>query len=227
MAQPPKLGKATPWSYSSLSSYETCPKRFYLTRISKQVSEPQTQATLHGNEVHGALEKYVGGKADLAPKYDSYRPIADKLKAAPGQKLLEYKFGLTKTLQPTTFFGKDVWVRGVLDVCIVKEDSAVVLDYKTGKRKIDMDQLKLFAGSALALWPYVKQVKTGYIWLQTDQMDTEVFKPEDKVTIFQDFAARVHRMETSEKNDDWPAQPSGLCRAWCPVGKSLCEHCGS
>lgn len=224
--KPIKPGNALPWSYSSLSAYETCPRRFYLTRICKQVSEKQTDATRHGNEVHQALEKYVGGEAPLPQKYDAYRPIADRLKAAPGKKLLEYKFGLTQALKPTTFFGKDVWVRGVLDVCIVRDDTAVVLDYKTGSRKVDADQLRLFAGSALALWPFIKRVKTGYIWLKSDQLDTEKFSQEHKTEIFQDFAGRVHRMEMSQKNDSWPAKPSGLCRAWCPVGKSLCDHCG-
>lgn len=222
-----KRGTTTPWSYSSLTSYETCPRRFYLTRISKQVSEKQTEATIHGNEVHSALEKYVGGKAPLASKYESYRPVADKLRNSSGKKMLEYKFGLTKALTPTTFFASDVWCRGVLDVGIVKEDQAIVLDYKTGKRKVDADQLKLFAGAALVLWPFAKKVKTGYIWLQSGEMDTEEFTPEDKPVIFQDFAARVHRMETSERKDDWPANPSGLCRQWCPVGKINCEHCGS
>jgi CRISPR/Cas system-associated exonuclease Cas4 (RecB family) len=222
-----KVGTVTPWSYSSLTSYETCPRRFYLTRISKQVSEQQTDATRHGNEVHQALEKYVGGSAGLPEKYSSYKPVADKLRAAEGNKLLEYKFGLTKALTPTTFFGKDVWVRGVLDVCIVQEKKAVVLDYKTGKRKLDTDQLRLFAGAALSLWSYVKEVKTGYIWLQTNQMDTEVFKPDQKYEIFQDFSARVHRMEKSQESGEWPARPSGLCKNWCPVGKALCEHCGS
>jgi hypothetical protein len=225
--QAQKRGTATPWSFSSLSAYETCPKRYFLTRISKQVSEPQTAATMHGNEVHAALEKYVGNKAALPEKYIAYKEVADKLRLAPGNKHLEYKFGITKALTPTTFFAKDVWCRGVLDVGIVTPEKAVVLDWKTGKRKIDGDQLRLFAGAAMVLWPYVKSVKTGYIWLQTDQMDTETFKAEDKPLIFQNFAARVHRMEMSERNDDWPAKPSGLCRAWCPVGNANCNHCGS
>lgn len=222
-----KTGTALPWSYSSLSSYATCPKRFFLTRISKQVSEKQTEATIHGNQVHKALELYVGGQQPLPEKYEEYRPVADKLKAAPGKKLLEYKFGITKGLKETTFFGKDVWCRGVLDVCIVKPDQVTILDYKTGKRKLDADQLRLFAGAAMCLWPFAEVVKTGYIWLQTGQMDTETFTPADKPEIFQDFAARVHRLETSERNDDWPARPSGLCKMWCPVGRALCEHCGT
>lgn len=222
-----KQGTATPWSYSSLTAYETCPRRFFLTRISKQVSEPQTAATTHSNEVHKALELHVGGKKYLPEKYQSYLPIANKVRDAPGEKLLEYKFGLTSDLRPTTFFGKDVWVRGVLDVCVVHPGKAIVMDWKTGKRKVDNDQLRLFAGAALSLWPHVKTVKTGYVWLQTEQIDTETFDAGQRQEIFQDFAARVHRMEVSEKNDDWPAKPSGLCKAWCPVGKQLCEHCGS
>ena len=48
------------WSYSSLNAWEQCPRRYHLTRIAKVISEPQTEATLHGNEVHKALENAVG-----------------------------------------------------------------------------------------------------------------------------------------------------------------------
>ena len=221
-----KLGTALPWSYSSLQAYETCPKRVYLTRITKQVVEAQTEATTHGNRVHKALEQYVGGKAGLSESMAAYKPMADKIKTTPGEKLLEYRFGLTKALTPTTFFADDVWCRGVLDVNIVRPALVITLDYKTGKRKLDTDQLRMFAGAALSLWPKTKKVKTGYIWLSTGQIDTEEFTQEDKLPIWQDFAHRVSRMEQSEKTGDWPANPSGLCREWCPVGKKLCQYCG-
>lgn len=221
------VSKVLPWSYSSLNAYATCPKRYYLTRITKQAKESQTEATVHGNEVHSALEKYVGGQAVLAEKYAGYKDIADKIKNAKGKKVLEYKFGLTKGLAPTGFFDDNVWCRGVLDVGVLQTNKVTVLDWKTGSRKLDNDQLRLFAGAAMCIWPYAETVKTGYIWLKTGQMDTETFTPDDKPGIFQDFAARVHRMEESERNNDWPARPSGLCRAYCPVGKSLCVHCGT
>lgn len=221
-----KRGTAVPWSFSSLQQYETCPRRFYFTRITKAIVEPQTEATRFGNEVHSALEKYVAGKAELPGNMVQYKPYADSVRNSAGDKLLEYKFGLTKDLKPTEFFAKNVWVRGVLDVCIIRDDEAVVLDWKTGKRKFDGDQLKLFAGVGLTLWPYVKSVKTGYVWLPDKKIDRETFTPEQKPVIFAEFAQRVRRMEESEKNDDWPARPSGLCKKWCPVGQSRCEHCG-
>ena len=98
------------------------------------------------------------------------------------------------------------------------------LGYKFMTYKVDGDQLKLFAAASMVLWPFLEQVKTGYIWLQSGQMDTEDFTQADKPVIFQDFAQRVHRMEMALENDDWPARPSGLCRGWCPVGKKHCEH---
>lgn len=181
---------------------------------------------MHGNEVHKALERAVDGTLGLGQKYAQYQPIVDLLRATHGRKMLEYRFGLTKSLAPTEFFGTDVWCRGVLDVGIVRNKTAILLDYKTGKRKIDGDQLRLFALAGLSLWPHVETVKTGYLWLQSGNMDPEVFTRDQKPEIFQEFSARVHRMELSERNDDWPARPSGLCKAWCPVGRSLCEHCG-
>lgn len=221
-----RRGKAVPWSYSSLTAYEQCPRRFYLTRIAKEVVEPQTEATQMGNEVHRALERYVGDVEALPAKYAQYKPLADSVRMAKGDKLLEYKFGLTEALQPCGFFDGNVWARGVLDVCIVRDKAALVLDWKTGSRKPDSDQLRMFAGAALSLWPHVQAVKTGYVWLKEGRLDTQTFTPDDKQPIFREFAIRVHRMAESERNDNWPARPSGLCREWCPVGRRLCDHCG-
>lgn len=198
-----------------------------MTRVSKVVKEPQTVATMHGNEVHKALELYVGGTAALPEKHARYLPMADRIRATHGDKKLEYKFALTQGLKETTYFAKDAWLRGVLDVGITRDKTAILLDYKTGKRKVDGDQLRLFAMAGLALWPHVETVKTGFLWLQSDQIDTQTYARAEQQPIFQEFSARVHRMERSSATGDWPPRPSGLCRAWCPVGSANCEHCGA
>lgn len=219
-------GSVIPWSYSSLSAYEQCPRRFALTRIKKLVKEPQTEATTHGQEVHRALERAVAGTHGLPEKYAKYQPIVERLRRTPGKKLLEYRFGLTAGLKPVEFFDSAVWCRGVLDVGIVRQDEGIILDHKTGKRKVDTDQLRLFSLAGFSIWPHVSRVKTGYLWLLPDTLDSEVFERSQATEIAQEFAIRVQRMVHSEKTDEWPARPSGLCKQWCPVGRSLCEHCG-
>jgi hypothetical protein len=221
------MSKVLPWSFSSLNAFEQCPRRFKLTRIDKLIKEPQTTATLHGNEVHSAFEHHVKGTATLPTKYGQpWRDIADRIKKAPGKKLVEFKFALTKAFRSTEFFAKDAWVRGVIDIGVLGTKQATVLDYKTGKPKPDTDQLKLFAGVTLAAFPYLEKVKTGYIWLAHNRIDSQEFTKADVPMIWQEFLPRVGRMEAALAKDDFPPKPSGLCNAWCPVGRKLCEFCG-
>ncbi len=223
----PPASRLLPWSYSSLQAYETCPRRFYLTRVAKKVREPQTAATAWGNQVHKALENALNGVAPLEVQYKGFQKVIDTLNAAPGQKLAERNFALTAAFKPTDYWAKDAWVRGKADVTILRSNTGTLLDYKTGKPKEDADQLKLFAGVLLAEQPHLKRVHTGYIWLKNDRVDKETFERDDAPGIWQGFSQRVARMLRSEEKNDFPPKPSGLCREWCPVGKTNCEFCGS
>lgn len=215
-----------PWSYSSLSAFETCPRRFKLTRITKEVKEPPSEAMNHGNEVHKALENHINGVAPLPDKYKSYRNMVDRVIAAPGDKLVEFKFALTSSYKPTTFFAPDAWVRGVIDLGVVNDTSAVILDWKTGKPKPDADQLKLFAVAAFAQYPHMEKVKTGYVWLAHNKIDSCTFKKENVAEIWQEFIPRVVRLTRAAEKDNFPPKPSGLCGKWCPVTNDKCEFSG-
>lgn len=39
------MSKPVAWSYSALTSFETCPHRHYETKIAKTIKEPPTLAT--------------------------------------------------------------------------------------------------------------------------------------------------------------------------------------
>lgn len=214
------------WSYSSLTSFETCPRRHAITKIHKIIQEPQTQATIHGNEVHKALELYGKGKQEMPEKYLEHKPIVDILVRAPGEKKFETKFALTRDLKPTSFFADDCWVRGVLDVQTINGNTATVLDYKTGKPKTDGDQLRLFAAATFASNPEVEVAHTGYIWLAYNLLDKATYTRDQADEIWEGFRVRVQRLENAIKYDEFPPKPSGLCRNWCPVPKRLCEFSG-
>jgi len=211
-----------PWSWSSLQSFETCPHRHNLTKITKEVVEPSTQALVDGRAVHKAMEDGLNGKPVMS-YYAKYRPIIERVRAAKGQKHPEVKWGVTSSFQRTGFFDKNVWARGVIDVAVVGEKTGVMLDWKTGKPKIDSDQLKLFSAAAFGMYPFLRQVKAGYVWLDHDRIDVEQYQPEDVPIIWQEFIPRVQRMQIAQERNDWPVKPSGLC-GWCPVGRAKCEH---
>ncbi len=219
------------WSYSVLNSFETCAWRHYLTKVSKEVVEPQTDALKHGNQVHKAFEYRVKEKRSFPVEMPAqYEAIVQKLeKAAVGGSLVaEQQMALDASYKPTKWFSKGsaapAWVRAITDVHIMRGDKMAIFDYKTGRRDPESAQLRLSAAVAFAVNPHVQQIKNGFIWLKTGEYDGETFTRADVPAIWQSFLPRVNRLEIAHEQSKWPKKPSGLCKKWCPVPHSRCEH---
>ena len=213
-----------PWSYSSLTAYETCPRRYYHTRVAKDIVEPETQALTWGNAVHKALELRAKENKPLPTGMEHWEPLIAKIIGAGGEVFTEKQIALTKTFTPCDWFGPEVWVRGVVDIGVVRGPLLVALDYKTGKPKHDSDQLELFAALLMAVYPECDTVKTGFLWLKTNGVDQARFERGDLPNIWNKFLPRVKALEEAHRTSTWPVRPSGLCRNWCPCKQ--CPHNG-
>ena len=216
------------WSYSSLNAFETCPRRYQLTRVTKEVVERQHEASIYGNRVHKHLENYANKKRGLPAELQKYAKYVDKIFSYEGKHIVEQRMAIDKNFKPTKWMAPNVWCRGIIDIGVVNSDTAYLLDWKTGKRKPDSDQLKLFAALAFAHYPYISKIVCGFIWLKEGKFDKEIYTKEDIQDIWEEFLPRVQRVEIAyaEDKDKWQAKPSGLCKNWCPVGKRLCDFCG-
>jgi len=211
------------WSYSALNAFETCPHQFFRVRVKKDIREKESAALSEGNRQHKAFERRMRDKTPLPSDMKRWEPLCKKVERTPHDEMLvEGKIALTAELKPTTFFARDVWVRAVLDLALRNGKTARIIDYKTGKRKVDNEQLKLFAAVAFAAFKGVEKVRTSFWWLPAAKADNEVFTAEQAPLIWQEFEPRVERMQRAHEEDNWPKRPSGLCRGWCPVHD--CPH---
>ncbi len=222
------MSKPFAWSYSALTSFEQCPHRFLKTRISKEVTEPQSDAMLWGNRVHKALEDSVKKNTPLPEGMTQWTPIIEKIKEKgrkPSRKLeAEQKLAVTKDMRATTFFGSGVYIRAIIDVTIEDGKHAFVGDYKTGNINPDSHQLMLTAGCIFATRPWIESITNTFIWLKDGSTTVEKFTREDEPQIWQEFLPRAKRMEDMIAAREFPKRPSGLCRKHCPV--RTCEHNG-
>lgn len=196
-----------------------------LTRLTKAVVEPQGPALAEGNAFHKAMEDAIKGEG-LPAKYRRYIPIVQQVKAAPGRKVAEGDFAVTSSFKPTGYWDGNAWFRGKLDLTILRTNSAIVIDWKTGKVKTDGDQLKLFAAATFAAYPKIDKVSTAYAWVDHNKMTTANYVRADVPGIWQEFLPRVQRLERALATGDFPPKPSGLCKDWCPVGRDKCEFSG-
>ena len=220
------LKPTRPWSYSALSAFETCPRRYQLTRVTKEVIERQHEASIWGNKVHKHLENYANKKAQLPEEIKKYAKYVDKIFTYEGKRIVEQRMAIDNNFKPTKWMAKNVWCRGIIDIGVVGSEKAYLLDWKTGKRKPNSDQLMLFAALAFIHYPWIEKAVCGFVWLKDYRFDKEVYTKEQIQDIWGEFLPRVERLEIAFKEDKWQAKPSGLCKNWCPVGKKLCDFCG-
>lgn len=208
------------WSFSSLKDYINCPRQYQEVKVLKRFQKTATPQMLYGNEVHRALEDYVGEGKPLAKNYERFKPVLDSLVEIPGTKYPEHKMALDINRQPCEY-GKGYWVRGIADLLIVDNETAYVVDYKTGSNRYpDPKQLKLMALMTFAHFPAVQHVKAGLLFVMHNSFMPEEYKRETSASLWQHFDPDLERLRLSYETDTWNANPTPLC-GWCPV--STCE----
>ena len=206
-------------SYSSIKLYENCPLRYYRQRVLKDIKDEGGDASLYGERIHKMLEDRLRENADLpqeAEKYEQLCAAVEKLVAAGGELHIEKELVLNENLLPTGWWDRDAWLRSKLDVLIVSGDTAVVMDWKTGKRRPDFFQMQIFAAQVFKHFPDVTTVKTSLVWLKDMAMDTEVYQRKYVNAVWTDIIRKIKRIHDSLDNETWPAKPSGLCN-YCPA----------
>lgn len=212
------MSKRPAWSFSALNQYHTCPYQYYRIKVKKDVKDQMGEAAIWGNDVHKKLEERLKGKP-LPERFKKFERVARPFDRAKGEVIAEQKLTLNQNMEPTGFFAKDAWCRGIIDVTVLRRDkgTAFLGDYKTGRRKPDSDQLMLFAALAFAHYPEINRADTAFIWLKEDTTDRKTYTRDEEPDIWDHFNRKLLPMENSFKTDKWPKKPSGLCKGWCPV----------
>jgi hypothetical protein len=174
---------------------------------------------MYGERIHTFLENRLKG-AGLPVEVEQYEPLCQSVErlAKRGELFIEHELVLNDNLTPTGWWDADAWLRSKLDVFVIVGDDAVVMDWKTGKRKADNFQMELFAAQVFKHYPEVQRVKTSLVWLKTMEMDTELFTRLDMNAVWAEVMKRIQRIQDAYEHSNWPARPSGLCR-YCP-----CRH---
>lgn len=214
------------WSYSSISLFQQCPRKYYRLRVIKDVVEPPQKHLLYGTEVHKAAEEYVCAGVDLPAPYQQFKTHLDRLKELPGDKYCEYEMGLTKEFQPCKFSDPNVWFRGIADLLVINGDKARIVDYKTGRSSeyADVKQLELLSMLVFKHFPQVTSVKGGLLFLVAEDLVGAEYEAVSQDKSWQRWLPEITRLEKAYETDVWNPKPNFTCRKFCAVLD--CEHNG-
>lgn len=170
--------KYKPYSFSKISTFSTCPRKFKYTYIDKfPQGDTDMTALFKGRAVHSILEHYPE-KSDH--KYaEKYQSIADKfINSKLGMKYLqsdsvrEYKFSVNEQFYPIELKSKDTFFKGVIDYITKIDQEFNLCDWKTGKythvNNQNFSQLMFYSIYFFQKYQSLESIKLNYIYVEHD-----------------------------------------------------------
>jgi hypothetical protein len=216
------------FSFSALKKYENCPKQFAEVTVYRNYQDVFTSPKGdYGDRFHKAAEEYIKTPAPvLEAEFNFARPMLDALLAIDGEKITEFKMGITHDGEPVKWNHPDRWFQGIADLVIVGDKPvARVVDYKAGDAKYaDTDQLELMALLVLAHYPHVEKVKGALLFVLGGQVRKRDVLRTEKEALTQKYRERHAKIIASHAASNWPMKESGLCKKHCIV--TSCNHNG-
>lgn len=212
---------APPWSFSSMSCFITCPRKYHWEYILKNKG-PVSAEMAEGTKVHKIFEDYVARRIpELPTNLDTCAAKLKDLRDRPGLVRVERKYGISVKLIPCDFFGKGVWHRGVIDYENVQSKRHHLVDYKTGKMKpkplqLQMNMVHAFAEGA-------KEVTAEFYWTKHNvSTPLRMIHPNEAMGVIHKLKPDLRQYVEAHQEDIWQPRQNGLCRGYC--GCTGCEY---
>ena len=220
--------KYTPYSFSKISTYKTCPRKFkycYIDKVKK--NKIDMTALLKGGAVHSILENYPEKSTHkLAPKYQHI--VDEFIQTDLGKKYLneesirEFGFGLTEDLTPTIYSDKSAIFRGWVDYICTIDDLLYICDWKSGKAKDpkwqEYDQLMFYAIYFFQRYEKIDRIKISYVYVEHKDCENDILLERKYLDNYKkDLLDSISKIEMDEVFDK---KPSLLCE-YCEFK----DHC--
>lgn len=209
------------WSYSSLKTFQQCPKKYYHLKVAKDIKDDGSEATIYGKELHKVAEDYIKHGTPIPPQFAFIQKTVDALKAIPGEKHTEIELGVSNKggkLSACGFFDKDAWYRGIADLLIINGDEGYLVDYKSSKnaKYADLKQLDLLAAAVFTHFPEIKSLKSALIFVVSNEFVNKEHSSHHRLAYFEHVRFDLERLEKAMETGVWNAVSGPLC-GWCPV----------
>lgn len=213
-------------SYSAYDAFHKCGAKFKFKYLDKLVEvRANDDAARRGTDMHKSLEDYVNGTTNEWPASIpvQWRPYVNAVRALP-QKFTEYRFAVNREFEVRPWDG--AWLVGVFDVVAIAKGGLLVIDWKTGKHRVEHGtQAELYALLALLGEPDTEEVTVEFVYLDHPQqlVVPHVYGRADTPRLMKLWSDRFNVIENTVA-EKMLEKPSPLC-GWCGYSKRVGGPC--
>ena len=222
-------------SWSRLSTFMQCRKKFHLQFISKTFKEEEKSVHLvKGEELHKQLEDYAlaknGQKAmplGFSPSVRETLPYVDKLFDLYDAIYPEAQLASDVKWQPTDWFGPTTAWRSIWDVTGLRPETCFIGDYKSGRiypYGEGFGQLHLSAVMGLNRFKDVPEVTAAYIYIEHKKVEPVRLTREPTGEVDAKGRKVPHLAEVQVYFDDW-FEKVQMEKEFAPTANDNCKYC--
>ena len=198
-------------SYSAMSTFLQCPRRYEAQYLLKTHKDKPFDATDRGNRIHAEIEAYLKGERADIPSETPRDTLLNVLRRAGARA--EVPLAVRHDGTPCDFWATGARLRGKMDVIVSLDGVLIGIDWKTGKRRDNSLQAAVYGYMLAARYPE-HPIRVVFDYLSNGRDPAIHYTPE--------MGKRVEDlMDDIETMQHFPPKPSGLC-GWCPV--NTCEY---
>lgn len=229
------------WSYTRLKDFERCPLIFKLKYVTKEILFTENAATKEGTRKHKILENATKAlvrtpdlklvESDVSHVY----PILNGFIKSNDSINAELELAFNSRLEKCSWFAQEAWLRIKIDLVGVKKgaltdtafetqrDVAAIIDWKTGKVRVDEDQLRLYNLGILLSDPNIGEAQSSLVFIDQKQVSKVLATRRTQMAVeIEEFADRAEAIQIASEKDHWPPQQNQFCGR-CEANVLQCE----
>lgn len=215
-----------PWSYSRLSTYESCPKQFFYSYVEKIPSaRPPSVAAERGSNIHKQAELYLKDELKLYPK-ELQKVAGHAMKLKTVKASAELKLAVTEEWKPCEWGAPETYFRGVIDITYLDGTTLHVEDWKTGQEyDSHADQMIKYVALTAPHFPEATEFITRLVYI-----DQGFVSPPRRVSAERLKPIRLMidgSIQNAEADEIYPVNPGPKTCKWCDYNVKFGGPCGA
>jgi CRISPR/Cas system-associated exonuclease Cas4 (RecB family) len=214
-----------PWSYSRLSTYETCPKQYWYAYVENMEGfRPEPVAANRGKVIHKEGEDYLLGKKHIYPA--SYQKVSSHIMGLKSKHAIpEIKMACDDKWVAVDWNAPEAYFRGIIDVHYEADEGKTVHieDFKTGQIYPEHSgQMEDYVALAASHYPEADKFETRLIYV--DQGIVTPAKVTEKVRLKPIRLMLDGRINIAEEDTIFPTTSGKHCQ-WCDYSRKYGGPC--
>lgn len=223
----PRLAKKQfkAWSFSRKGDYDKCAMMACLKHLHKIPSfrpdppKGKESPLDRGSRIHGLADVFItASRAKKLP--DELELFAEEfahLRKIRKRVNVEIQFAVDAAWQECDWFSRTAWCRGKIDAEYENGDTLVLIDYKTGRFKHELEQLELYAAVRSVMAPaHIKKFRCEFWFLDEGRINGATYTRAQAKKFQARFTKETRKMLA---DTTFKATPSDNACRWCDYRK--------